>query len=53
VDTFFSPCLSKVSHDVENRKKDLLNPNQRSVQILNFYLSAGGKGGGSIKDCLK
>jgi len=24
-----SPCLSKVSHDVETRKRDLLNPTQR------------------------
>merc|ERR1719394_2244898 len=24
-----SPCLSKVSHDVEGRQKDLLNPSQR------------------------
>jgi len=24
-----SPCLSKVSHEVETRKKDLLNPSQR------------------------
>ena len=26
-----SPCLSKVSHDVEGRRKDLLNPYQRDV----------------------
>ena len=26
-----SPCLSKVSHDVETRRKDLLNPYQRDI----------------------
>ena len=26
-----SPCLSKVSHDVEARRKDLLNPYQRDI----------------------
>ena len=26
-----SPCLSKVSHDVEGRRKDLLNPYQRDL----------------------
>ena len=26
-----SPCLSKVCHDVESRRKDLLNPYQRDT----------------------
>ena len=43
----YSPCLSKVNHDIENRKKDLLNPTHRYVCL---YIQV--QGSVSVSVCL-